>query len=487
MSEKEIINDEMIFQSFSKNYIFDSNREPNKTSQNENIEFTFKKNLFFQKSEESPSKINDMKNSNNKMSPLNDKIMNIYSKNDSNLQESGHFGKSKYDSNKYKNIIEENSSFNKKPLFPINEKISGKYSKPNLNIKKTERAESKLSTNKIKKSEITKNKSKQRMNSLNNNYNNNIKDTYINKRNKNINKKIKTESTYSLKVNNININDNNNNNKRSKKHLKEEINNNNINERKTYNININNDPVLNRMKKMKDNYVYKEIFNNTFNRTSNNNNKNFINSQIIENEIKPIKNNYHQFISINGFSNTNKIRKIPTGRYIDIQPKLKPNFEINNTTKQISRNTRLYKENKENIPININNTIINYCHKQPIYINEIKPINSINYRPSFNPNKMFNSKNKYDKRKNAIEISTENYLKLKSEMYPNIKIDLIMSNKNKNIDKFLYNKLNTINVNVDNKKNIRFAQIKRTNIPKSNISKKKLMVKSFIMKDSFEF
>ena len=56
MSEKEIINDEMIFQSFSKNYIFDSNREPNKTSQNENIEFTFKKNLFFQKSEESPSK-----------------------------------------------------------------------------------------------------------------------------------------------------------------------------------------------------------------------------------------------------------------------------------------------------------------------------------------------------------------------------------------------------------------------------------------------
>ena len=100
---------------------------------------------------------------------------------------------------------------------------------------------------------------------------------------------------------------------------------------------------------------------------------------------------------------------------------------------------------------------------------------------------MFNSKNKYDKRKNAIEISTENYLKLKSEMYPNSKIDLIMSNKNKNIDKFLYNKLNTINVNVDNKKNIRFAQIKRTNIPKSNISKKKLMVKSFIMKDSFEF
>ena len=458
MSEKEIINDEMVYQSFSKNYIFDSNHEPNKTSQNENIEFTFKKNLFFQKTEESPSKINDNKNSNNKMSPLNDKMMNIYSKNDSNLQESGHFGKSKYDSNKYKNIIKENTINNKQPLFSINDKISGKYSKSNLNIKKTERDESKFSTNKIKKSEITKNKSKVRMNSLNNN---NIKNTYINNRNKNKNKKIKTESTYSLKVNN-----------------------NNINERKAYNFNINNDPVLNRMKKMKDNYCYKEIFSNTFNRTSNNNNnnKNCINSQIMENEIKPINNNYCHFISINGFSNANKIKKIPTGRYIDIQPKLKPNFEINNTTKQISRNTRLYKENKENIPININNTIINYCHKQPIHISEIKPVNSINNRPSFNPHKMFNSKNKYVKRENVVQISTENFLKLKSEMYPHSKINLI-----KNIDTYLYNKLNTININVDNKKNIRFAQIKRINVPKSNISKKKLMVKSFIMKNDFEF
>ena len=456
MSEKEIINDEMVYQSFSKNYIFDSNHEPNKTSQNENIEFTFKKNLFFQKTEESPSKINDNKNSNNKMSPLNDKMMNIYSKNDSNLQESGHFGKSKYDTNKYKNIIKENTINNKQPLFSINDKMSGKYSKSNLNIKKTERDESKLSTNKTKKSEITKNKSKVRMNSLNNN--NNIKNTYINNRNKNKSKKIKTESTYSLKVNN-----------------------NNINERKAYNFNINNDPVLNRMKKMKDNYCYKEIFSNTFNRTSNNynNNKNCINSQIMENEIKPINNNYCHFISINGFSNANKIKKIPTGRYIDIQPKLKPNFEINNTTKQISRNTRLYKENKENIPININNTIINYYHKQPI---EIKPVNSINDRPSFNPQKMFNSKNKYVKRENVVQISTENFLKPKSEMYPHSKINLI-----KNIDTYLYNKLNTININIDNKKNIRFAQIKRINVPKSNISKKKLMVKSFIMKNGFEF
>ena len=421
-----------------------------------------------------------MKNSNNKMSPLNDE-MNIYSKNDSNLQESGHVGKSKYDSNKYKNITKENINtniiINKQLLFSINEELNGKYSKPNLNIKKTERAESRLSSNKIKKKEIRKIQSKISINSSNKN--NNIKDTYINNRNKN--KKIKTKSTYSLKANNININDNN---KRSQKYIKEEINTNNINERKSYNFNRNDDPVLNRMKKMKDNYCYKEIFNNTFNRTINNNNNILVNSQIIQNENKPI-NNYCQFISINGFSNTNKIKKIPTGRYIEIQPKLKPYFEINNATKQISRNTRQYKENKENIPININNTIMNCSYKQSIYNNEIKPVNSINYRPSCNPHKMFNSKNRYIKKENVIKLSTENYLKLKSEMEQNSKINLMMINKNKNIGSYLCNKLNTINVN--NKKNIRLAQIKRTNIPKNNISRKKLMVKSFVMKNGFEF
>ena len=484
MSEKELINDEIIFQSFSKSYIFDSNREPNKASQNENIEFTFKKNLFVQKSEESPSKTSDIKNSNNnKMSPFNEKDMNIYSKNDNNLQESGHFGKSKYDSNKYKNIIKEDSIFNKQPLFFIGEKISGNYSKPNLNIKKLERAELKPFDNKLKKSEIRKYKSGVKINSLKNIKN----DNYTNNRNKK--KKIKDETSYSLKVSNLNIKENHK--KKSKNHLIEEINN---MERKTSN-NCRNDPVLKRMKKMKENNYYKEMINNTFNRTHNN--KHVINTQIIENEIKPI-NNYLQFIHINGFINNNKIKKIPTGRYIDIQPKLKTNIDINNTTKQISRNTRICKENKENISININNTIMNCSQKQPIYISEIKPINLINYRPSFNLHKIFNSKNRNDKRENMVQISAENYLKLKNEIHPIsknnfglnnnlenlIKNNLATSNKNKNIDSYLCNKLNTIN---NDNKAFKFTKIKRTNISRDIISKKKLMVKSYVMKNNFEF
>ena len=491
MSEKEIINDEMIFQSFSKNYVFDSNREPNKTSQNENIEFTFKKNLFIQKSEESPIKTNSNQNSNNN-SPSNDKNMNIYSKNDSSLQESGHFGKSKHESNKYKKIIKENSLCNKQPKSFFNEKINPQPQKPNLNIKKLERVDSKFLKNKLKKSEIRKMKSGARLNSLNNNN----KDTYVNNRNKK--KKLKTESTYSLRVNHLSISDNN---KRNMNNLNNEINT-NI-ERRSFNYNYcKNDPVLNRIKKMKENNnLYKEITNNTFNKT---NNTNYINSQIMErNEIKSIENSHHNFISINYCNNNNKIRKIPTGRYIDNQPKLKSNFDMNNTTKQISRNTRIFKENQENIPINMyNNTIIINSHKNPLYFNEIKQINSINHRPSCNINKMLKSKNRYDKRENMIQISAENYLKLKSEMHPNTKNNFSLSsmmnltnliksnitpgiNMNKNIDNFLFNKLNTI---INDNNTFRIGKIiKKANIPKSNISKKKLMVKSFIMKNNFEF
>ena len=34
----------MIFQSFSKNYVFESNKDQNKITKNEIIEFSFKKN-----------------------------------------------------------------------------------------------------------------------------------------------------------------------------------------------------------------------------------------------------------------------------------------------------------------------------------------------------------------------------------------------------------------------------------------------------------
>ena len=79
MSEKQNINDEIIFQSFSKNLIFESNKEQNKVRENENLEFTFKKNLF-QKSEESPTKQKDNQNKFNAVSAFDDQIYDIFKK-----------------------------------------------------------------------------------------------------------------------------------------------------------------------------------------------------------------------------------------------------------------------------------------------------------------------------------------------------------------------------------------------------------------------
>ena len=490
MSEKEKINDELVFQSFSKNYIFDSNREPNKTSNNENIEFTFRKNLFLQKSEDSTSKTNENKNSNNNISPFNERKMNIYSKNDDNIQESGDFGKSKYDSSKYKNIIEKNN-VQKQPLFFLDDKLCQKYTKPNLNIKKLEKEESRLLNNKIKKTEIRKFKSGVKVNSINNG----IKDNqnYLNKK-----KKLKTESTYCLKGSSMSKNYKN---KKYNNELNDDL---NYMERK-------NDPILNRLKKMKEIKYYGEIVkNNTFNKTNNH----FINNQIIENELRPINNNNHNFISINGCSKNNKIKTIVSGRVIDVQPKLRTNLNINNNNdaKLYSRNSKICRENKENIQYNmnnkresinydenINNTIMNYSYNRPLYFNEIKHINSVNYRLTNNPQKI-KQKSKYVRKENFMQISIENFIKLKNDIQNNKNILLSSSNnfgnlmknaiprtnRNKNNDSIIKNKLNTIN-------NQSFGILKtknnntKTNLSKNNISRKKIVVKSYIMKDNFDF
>ena len=494
MSEKEKINDELIFQSFSKNYIFDSNREPNKTSNNENIEFTFRKNLFLQKSEDSTSKTNENKNNNNNISSFNERKMNIYSKNDDNIQVSGHFGKSKYDSEKYKNILEENN-VRKQPLFFLDDKLCQKYTKPNLNIKKLEKEESKLLNSKIKKAEIRKFKSGARVNSINNSIKDNT--NYLNKK-----KKLKTESTYCLKGNSMSKNYKN---KKYNNDLNDDL---NYMERKTIDCQ-RNDPIINRLKKMKEIKYYGEIMkNNTFNKTNNN----YINTQIIESEIRPINNNNHNFIPTNGYSNNNKIKKILSGRVIDVQPKLRTNLYINNNndTKRYSRNSKICRENKENIQYNmnnkrvsfnnnenINNTIMNYSYNRPLHFNEIKHINSVNYRLTNNPQGV-KKKNKYEKKENFMQISIENFIKLKNDIQNNILLSssnnfgnlmknaIPRTNRNKNNDSIIRNKLSTIN-------NQSFGILKtknnntRTNLLKNNISKKKIVVKSYIMKDNFEF
>jgi hypothetical protein len=115
MSEKRNINDDIIFQSFSKNFKFESNEEQNKNSPNEILEFSFKKNLFIQKTDDN--------NTNNHVhiSSFNEHNSNIYSKNDKNILESGHFGR--HESKNFKSLIEKNSS-KKNPIFCIEEKYN---------------------------------------------------------------------------------------------------------------------------------------------------------------------------------------------------------------------------------------------------------------------------------------------------------------------------------------------------------------------------
>ena len=88
MSENKNFNDDIVFQSFSKNYIFESNKEENKISQNEILEFSFKKNLFLPKSDEY--------NSHNYNSPMDEHGLNIYSQNDQNNEIIKNICKNKY-------------------------------------------------------------------------------------------------------------------------------------------------------------------------------------------------------------------------------------------------------------------------------------------------------------------------------------------------------------------------------------------------------
>ena len=86
--KKSTKNEASEFQSFSKNYIFNSSNSKNlKTYKKEDlINFSFKKDLI----------------SNNKEQKIND--LNIYSKNDTNINKSGHFAKIKEKINKKKDI-----------------------------------------------------------------------------------------------------------------------------------------------------------------------------------------------------------------------------------------------------------------------------------------------------------------------------------------------------------------------------------------------
>ena len=476
MSEKEIINDDLIFQSFSKNYIFESNKKEKKKPINEEIEFTFGKNLFLDKLEESSLKAKENKNNFNAITAFNGEAMNIYSKNDNNILESGHFGKSKYDSCKYKNILEKND-FVKQPLFCIDEKASGKYSKPNLKTKKEENEDLKTLNARLKNIQIRKVKSGVKIvNSTTNKLKKNVSF------NQNKVKKLKDEPNHYYKVNNNEINKINNLDR---------------------NLNIlrRNNPILTRLRKMKNNnYFQNDIISNAINKTNNN----FSNSQFKEKEIRAMNNKNNSFIQMSGYNYDNKARKSAPGIFNNNQPKLNINTNININTilKQNSRNSVTSKENKENIPININNFKNNdflYNHK-PININNTIMTCSHRRISQYIPKRISKAKNRFEKIENVIRKSSDNYIKLNDIKYNNSPYDIFLSsqmnfgyglmkknipktNRNKNNASIVCNKLNSMY-------NKSIGMVKPKNNPrkmgiiKNNIPNDIFMIKSYFMKDN---
>ena len=156
MSEKKNFNED-VFQSFSKDFKFESNKKQNKTFINENIEFSFKKNLFLN-DDDGRNQINNhnYSNNNNKLA-LNDSNLNIYSVNDQNIQESGHFGKSKYESKNFRSMIEENNLI-KNPLFYIETKTDEEENERNLTFYENNGYKSNCFNNQLKKIQIIRKK-----------------------------------------------------------------------------------------------------------------------------------------------------------------------------------------------------------------------------------------------------------------------------------------------------------------------------------------
>jgi hypothetical protein len=135
-----------IFQSFAKNINDESQKITNSSSKKENIEFTFKKLIFGSNRNKDMGK--DIEN-------------NIYSKNDKNIKQSGHFFNEIKNESKYKQLLKNDNGKNNliKPLFKF---IDHK----NIKIKK-------LKINKINKKIFIKtleNIQKSRMTTIGTNY-----------------------------------------------------------------------------------------------------------------------------------------------------------------------------------------------------------------------------------------------------------------------------------------------------------------------------
>ena len=328
----------------------------------------FKKNLFLQKSDE---------NSNftkNYIATTNDHSSNIYSKNDNSIQESGHFGKCKYDSKDYKEIIEKNA-LKKQPLFYIEEKYNRmkeeeEKNTKNVSVLKSNNSNSSLFSDKLKKIQIIRKKK-----SIKNN----------NSINYNKTKKLKDESFASLRNNNTND---------EKSYLyKKKFTNNNIN--------------LSNISNIRENSYDDVRINKTFYRINNT-----INVNDIQNYIK-----YNKYDFNNLYRNNIQNKKILDNNETTInRPKLKA----------INSNyiLKILKENKEN---NSHNIIINNPNFHNIIINNKKfcpNLGNIKYI-NFEPERTYRNIYKVNKYSNKI-IKNDNMERIKNEF----KIKNIKRNNN---------------------------------------------------------
>ena len=388
MSGKVNFNDEMSFQSFSKNHIFESNKDQNKICQNEIVEFSFIKNLFLPKSDDYYSS-----NYSNFASTFNEQDVNIYSKNDKNIQVSGHFGKSKYDSKKYKNILNKINEI-KQPIFYIEEKyirtIEEEPKRKNLNTLQNNSSTSILFNNNLKKIEIIRRKKCAKNNSTNNKYLNVRMDSFSSLRNK----KIEKSYLYKKKISNNNIK-------------------------------------LNYNKIFRDN-SYQRNADYSFNKSNNN---------ISTNET--ICNNKNEMT--NDCNKKYKYKNLKINIDINKKIKQKENRIINNNSYLLIKNL---KENKENVSNNNlgkhtflqNKNMRNYLKNNNLYcpnFRDIKYINIDSYKEYKNIHLMNKSSNKIIKN-NIDKLKNENRIRNKGNKIKN-------SNAIINTSDYNNSKMNIIN------------------------------------------
>ena len=380
-----------IFQSFAKNFNDESQKITNSSSKKENIEFTFKKLIF---------------GSNKNKEVEKECENNIYSKNDKNIKQSGHFFNEIKNESKYKQLLKNDNGKNNliKPLFKF---IDHK----NVKIKK-------LKINKISKRIFIKtleNIQKTRMTTIGTNYlkrdfNLDSKNDKTSQGNNQIN-----ATTYINNTNNIsNITNFNNNSK--------------------FIINFVTQTPLNTFLEIS----HDSHFENNENKNENTNaNKENINLNSNKENIKAnnIKVNDYELIF-------NKNKKIPDKNYsnsiMSKDEEKKNNSNVNLNTIHSNKTRNKPKNKKEKYDKNISFDIVKNEYKelkQKIFENKIKKkANKLNkgYLTKINPEKKMSTNkssvsNKRMSKINQTSLSTTTYFKKKIKQKPikNLKINKI--------------------------------------------------------------